>query len=247
MLSYHWQPKVKYVGHDFNVTPTTILTASYRDPRTSQIATLSVDPRQPRNDRAIVKKLHALLSWACKNNVVLLYQNGDRFDLPKMESRFIYYGLEPLGRMLTIDTLREARKFGFDYCRLDYLDKHLGGPGKVAHETGMWMAVVQGKTLAERKAALTRMIEYNEGDIDALERVYARLRGYMKTHPNANLWTGREANCPTCGSPSVSIGRPVFTPTRAYRRRQCSNKLCRRQFRDKRSLEDFRVAVTNQL
>jgi uncharacterized protein YprB with RNaseH-like and TPR domain len=248
MLSFHWQAKTEYVGHEMNVHPTSILCVSYRDPRHNKLVTLAVNPDRPRDDKDLCGRLHRLLSYCGEENVVLLYQNGDRFDLPKIEARFIFYGLPPLPKMLTIDTLREARKFGFDYNRLDFLDKHLNGVGKVeTRGWPMWRDIVLSDSpVKKRREALKEMQHYCEGDILALERVYNRLRPYMKVHPNANLWQGTRASCPTCGSAKViKRRRPIFTPTRAYRELSC--KKCGRFFREVKSLEDYRPKVTNRL
>ena len=250
MLSFHWQAKTEYVGHEMNIQSTTIICASYRDPRNKRIVTISIDPRKPRDDKAICGKLNRLLQWCANENVVLLYQNGDRFDMPKMEARFIYHGLAPLPRMLSVDTLKEARKFGFDYKRLDFLDKHLNGIGKVeTRGWPMWRDIVDpASPVGKRKKALKEMITYCEGDILALERVYEKLKGYMKVHPNANLWKSGVKCCPTCKSRKFTRrSNPQFTPTRAYVRYTCDNKACGRWFRETKSMEEYRMEVTNRL
>jgi len=250
MLSFHWQAKTEYVGHEMNIQPTTILCVSYRDPKDKKLKTIAVDPRRVKDDKPLCKRLNTLLHWCARENIVLLAQNGDRFDMPKIEARFIVHRLPPLPKMLTIDTLKESRKFGFDYHRLDYKDNLLHGKGKVkTRGWDMWKDIVHPDSpFNTRKKALAEMIHYCEGDILALEREYNTTRGYMKVHPNANLWKPTLKCCPTCQAtfPNIMYRQgPVFTPTRAYRRMSC--KVCGRNFRETKSLEDYRVEVTNRL
>jgi len=248
MESYHWQPKTDYIGHTMNKQCTTIICVSYRDPRNKRLVTISIDPRQPRNDKALCGKLSKLLLWCAEENVILLHQNGDRFDIPKIESRFIYYRLPPLPRMVSIDMYRESKKFGHDYQGLDYKDKHFNGVGKVEHRGfAMWREIIDTSfPLKVRKKSLADMIHYCEGDIVALERDYETHKPYIKIHPNVNLWKGTTHCCPTCGSPKIIYrGKPAFTPTRAYRRMSC--KKCLRWFRETKSMKEYKQEVTNRL
>jgi len=134
MQSYHWQAKTTYIPHPMNTQETTILCASYQDPVDGKIKTLSVNPKRIRHDKSLCKELHRLLTWCADENIIVLYQNGDRFDLPKIKGRCVMNGIrKPIPELHTVDTLKGARTLGYDYNRLDYLDQklHPGIGGKV--------------------------------------------------------------------------------------------------------------------
>lgn len=247
MRSYHWKPKTRYIPHNMNEEPTTILMAAWRKPG-KKIEHISVHDfhkrltyTSVRDDKGVVKKLHDLLMWCAEENVILVYQNGDRFDLPKINSRVIYHRLKPLpiDQFVTVDTLTNARKMGFDYNRLDFLDRHLHGYDKGKVDTRgweMWRDVVEYRAKHDdRLKALNEMIVYNEGDIIALERVFETLRPHMLQFPNMNHWTGTVDNCPRCGSGQIIYrSKPKIGKTsRSVPHRRASCKQCGHWFFDK--------------
>jgi len=134
---------------------------------------------------------------------ILIHHNGNAFDLKKFNSRLIYHGFDPIPPMLCIDTLKEVRKIAkFSSNRLDYLGTHLGLGAKL--ETGghgLWDAVMEGDP-----KALKLMVKYCIQDIILLEKIYYKLRGYMKHHPNviSNKKPSPKGlhgiQCPKCGS-----------------------------------------------
>lgn len=145
------------------------------------------------NDREVCEILREVVAEAD----IVVHHNGDSFDIKKLNSRLIFHGLTPLPPKATVDTKKEAKKIAyFTSNRLDYLDKHLGGPGKIHTEPDLWMDVLRGDM-----DALDSMVEYNKGDILALERVYLKLRNYLPTHPHVGVMKGedRKTSCPKCG------------------------------------------------
>src|SRR4029078_8668904 len=79
-------------------------------------------PREAKNqnDKRIVKNLWKLLNEAD----VVIAHNGDRFDLPKINARFLIHQIKPPSHYETIDTLKTARrKFGLTSNKLDYITK----------------------------------------------------------------------------------------------------------------------------
>lgn len=244
MEAYAWQPKVEYIGHEMVEQCTTVICASFRHPKTKQIQTLAVSPKSVktvRNDREVCNNIHRLLTYCGENNVVIVSQNGDRFDLPKLRARFIFYRFKPLPPLITVDTLKQARAIGgFDYKRLDFLDKFLHGQGKVeTRGWPMWRDIVSThSTESKRRKALKEMIGYCEGDILALERVYETLKPYMKNHPNVNLWKRTYDHCPSCGENGLRYAtKPHFNKTRVYRRMSC--KYCGKWCKEYMSLKDW--------
>jgi len=160
------------------------------------------------NDRAIVERLWELLNEAD----IIVAHNGDGFDLPKINTRFISLGLQPPKPYQTIDTLKIARaKFKFDSNKLDELGRYLKLGRKLPH-TGfhLWRGCMAGD-----KRAWATMKRYNAKDVALLEKVYYRMRPWHGTHPSV---TAGEAGCPKCSSSKAS--KRGFTYTIARRRKQ---------------------------
>ncbi|NBO22291.1 hypothetical protein EBU94_02970 [bacterium] len=61
------------------------------------------------NDKELLKPLWKLLDEAD----IVIAQNGDRFDIPKLYARFIENKMKCQSEFQTIDTLKIGRKFGF--------------------------------------------------------------------------------------------------------------------------------------
>ncbi len=137
---------------------------------------------------AVLDEVWKLLDEA----LVVVAHNGDKFDLRKLNARFIRAGFGPPSPYLTIDTLKVAKgSFAFTYNRLDYLGRYLGLGGKLEHEgLDLWLNCVEGDAKAWRT-----MKRYNKQDVELLRKVYRILRPWVKHHPVLH----REG-CPTCGS-----------------------------------------------
>lgn len=147
----------------------------------------------------MLRKAHALLSEA---DAVVTY-NGDKFDLPKLVGEFVLEGLPPIPPLTSIDVLKQVRKFGFLMNRLAFIGPLLKVGDKVKHEGfDLWAKVMKGDEKARKK-----MEKYNIQDVNLLEKLYLKIRPYIKNHPHL----GKEARqCGACGSNKVQ--------SRGYRR-----------------------------
>jgi DNA polymerase III epsilon subunit-like protein len=179
----------KSIVQDWN-----IICISWKVLGKKKVHTLSLDFNKSRsNDYDLCKDMRDILVTAD----ALVHHNGNAFDLKKFNARLIYHSIDPLPPIICIDTLKEARKIAkFSSNRLDYLGTHLGLGAKL--ETGgqgLWDGVRDGDP-----KALQLMISYCEQDVLLLERIYLKLRGYMKSHPNLTLHTQDNITCPKCGS-----------------------------------------------
>jgi hypothetical protein len=176
-----------------------------------QFPTYNTDKK---NDCALVKRL-----WEIFNEAeIIIAHNGDKFDIRKTMAKFIEHGLTPPAPYKTVDTLKVARKyFKFDSNRLDYLGEYLGIGRKI--KTGgfdLWDGCMNGD-----KKAWKLMEKYNMVDVDLLEKVYYRLRPYIKNHPNLNLLQETLYNCPICGSKNTQKRGFSYSRTHKYQRFQC--------------------------
>lgn len=150
------------------------------------------------NDVRIVESLWHLLDEAD----IVIAHNGDSFDVPNMNTRFIVHGLPPTSPYQTIDTKLVAKKqFGFTHNSLNALAKVLGLEPKMDTDFDLWKRCVAGDD-----KALNYMEEYNKGDVELLEEVYLKLRPWIRPHPNLGIFIESSTPvCPNCGSADIKI------------------------------------------
>jgi uncharacterized Zn-finger protein len=167
------------------------------------------------DDSRLVKSLWNLLNEAD----IVIAHNGDSFDIPNMNTRFIVHQLPPTSPYQTIDTMLVAKKqFGFTHNSLNALAKVLGLTPKMDTDFELWKNCVAGDD-----KALAYMQEYNKGDVETLEEVYMKLRPWIKAHPNLGLFVeSTEPVCPNCGSSHITwTDKFYYTSTGKYQTFQC--------------------------
>lgn len=165
------------------------------------------------DDSKLVKELWNLLDKA----EIVCCQNGDAFDIKKINARFAYYNLPPPSPYRTIDTLKIARKyFAFSSNKLDHLGASLGLGRKLEHEGfPLWRRCMIGD-----KKAWNKMKAYNKQDVLLLEKVYFRFLPWIKNHPNLDTYS-ESTVCPKCGSKDLVKRGYQFNQTTKYARIQC--------------------------
>ena len=164
-----------------------------------------------------VKSLHALMEEA---DAVCTY-NGNNFDEPVMNAAFLKLGLAPPAPSKSIDLYQVVRKeFRLLSNRMDYVAEFLGEQGKL--ETGgfsLWRDVV---LFGDPKARVT-MEKYNKRDIKVLEKLYKRIRPWIKNHPSLGHFGGDAHSCPTCGSKKLQRRGTHKTKVSTFQRFQCQS------------------------
>lgn len=179
---------------------------------------LTPDEVKEENDKRISERLWKFLDEAD----IIIAHNGDRFDMPKIRSRFLMNGLFPPSSYKQIDTLKVARQeFGFASNKLDGLAKLLGHEAKHTTTFELWADCMKGNI-----DALNFMEKYNIQDIYVLENVYLSVRPYIKGHPNLDLYTDSdESHCPSCGKNTLRIVTDKFFYTQSvrYQVHRCSS------------------------
>ena len=144
------------------------------------------------DDKRIVGNLWEVLDEAD----IIIAHNGDAFDIPKINTRFVLHGFDPPSPYRTIDTLTIARqRFGFTSNRLDFLAKFFGYEGKAPTKFELWENCMIGD-----EDALYYMDFYCKQDIITLEQVFMKLRPFAKGLPNLDLYQDNATSvCPVCG------------------------------------------------
>ncbi len=175
-----------------------------------------------RNDSRILKNIYKLLEQAD----VIVSQNGIRFDIPKLNARFIANNMPPLDvdklRRMHIDTKKIAKKhFAFTSNSLEYLCQVL----KVKHKKlthrkypgfELWK-----ECLAKNKSAWEEMRAYNIRDVIALEEVYKKLAPWGTGVNLGVFYEDSKHRCPECGSHHTTKHGFKFTNKRKVARYSC--------------------------
>lgn len=134
---------------------------------------------------------------------ILIGHNLAHFDLKHITAKLIEHDLPPLQKLNVIDTLAEVKKVAkFSSNRLDFLCGKLLNEHKLDTDMELWDACMAGD-----ESALERMARYCRHDVEITERLYVRLRPYMKNHPN--IAETDSANCPRCNSEIATV-RKVY-------------------------------------
>lgn len=175
-----------------------------------------------RTDDSIIQGLWNLMEEAD----IIIAHNGMKFDVKKMNARFILNGLNPPTPYRLIDTLSVMRRtFGFSDNSMDGINEQLGLMTKMEHEgMGMWKKCVNGSR-QEAAQALNQMLSYNKVDVLALEDLYLHLRPWIKSHPNVNLYmdlaSADSVHCTNCGSQELEWKGKYYTPAGRYSSFRC--------------------------
>jgi len=172
------------------------------------------------NDYHVVKAIWELFNRAD----IIIAHNGDEFDIPFINSRFIFHGMGVPSPYRTVDTLKIARKyFRFPSNKLDDLGEYLKLGRKVETEGfALWTGCLSGNF-----ESWTKMCEYNIGDVDLLEKIYLKLRAWDKSHPSISvLDNAAEERCTICGSTNLTEGdssQNTYTNLSSFTSMLCNN------------------------
>ena len=160
-----------------------------------------------RTDRSILGGIWKLMNEAD----IVVWQNGERFDSKKLNSKFIENKFPPPTKFLSVDTLKTAKEvFGFTYNRLDELGQKLGIGKKIDMTFVDWKNCLTNNQPADD--ALEYMLTYCKRDISPLlEDVYLAMLPYIKSHPNLNLYTNHDKDvCPKCESTDLKWNEKFY-------------------------------------
>jgi DNA polymerase elongation subunit (family B) len=189
------------------------------------------------DDERIAKSLWKLMDEAD----IVIAHNGDYFDLPKINSRFILNELPPPSPYRTIDTLKVAqRTFGFSSNKLDALAQYFGIDVKMDTGMSLWVRCMKGE-----EDALKYMEEYNKKDVVILEEVYLKLRPWIKGHPNMGIYMEEDKTlCSACAGSNIYVipDKFYFTQTTKYPVYRCMD--CSALTRGRKTVLDKEVVKT---
>jgi DNA polymerase III epsilon subunit-like protein len=181
------------------------------------------DARDPENDKKICKELWHMIDEAD----FIITHNGKRFDIKKLNSRFLFHGIHPPSSFRNIDTLEIFKRwFGETSNKLEFLtEKYNTKYKKLKHNEfpgfDLWKECLRGNLKAWEV-----MEKYNKHDVLALEELYLKVQPWDTT--NFFLHSG-VVEC-KCGSKDFKKNGWHYALTRYYQRYKC--KECGYEWRD---------------
>ena len=180
----------------------------------------------PGKPMSLLEPIHRLLDEAH----AVIHYNGCSFDIPTLNKEFITHGMKPPAPYKQIDLLQTMRsEFRFPSNKLDHIVKTLGLGEKIRHAgPQLWIDCMAGKPQAWRD-----MEKYNRHDVVLLERLYEKLKPWIKRHPNVAAFE-EDLVCPTCGSGKFQRRGTQVAQTLKYVRYQCQS--CSGWFRGNKSV-----------
>jgi len=167
--------------------------------------------------KGMLKQIHSMLDEAD----AVVHYNGSSFDIPTLNKEFLTHDMTPPAPYKQIDLLSVVRdRFRFPINKLDYVVQQLGLGQKVRHPGfQMWVDCMAGD-----EAAWAKMAKYNQGDVVILERLYDKLKPWVRNHPNVGVYDPSDLEkCPHCGSKHLQRRGVAVTRDNSYQRYQCTD------------------------
>lgn len=218
MVAYVWKLWDNNITPDFVLNDWFVLTWAAKWLHDDEIISRRLTARDVKdeNDRRIIEDLWSLID----NSDIVIAHNGDRFDIPKINSRFVQHGLKPPRAYQRIDTLKVLKKkFGFSSNKLTYVNEILGLDVKI--DTGgfdLWKRCMKGD-----ESALIEMETYNRNDVKILEELYLKIRPWIPSHPNVGIYINSDATmCPACGSEDITKSGAYYTTVSEFDTYRCN-------------------------
>jgi DNA polymerase elongation subunit (family B) len=224
MIVYVWSLKDQYVGVKQLKTDWYVIACGakwFGEPASKVMYWDQRKAAKPEDDKAILKNIWKLLNEAD----VVITQNGEKFDGPKLNARFILQGMKPPKPYKHIDTYRLVRRVAaFTSNGLEYLtDKLCTKYKKLTHKKypglSLWKACMAG----DRKA-WAEMKLYNTHDVLSTEELYLKIRAWAP-ETMATPYAAEKVSilCKTCGDKNMQKRGVAVKNKFKYQRWQCQS------------------------
>jgi len=218
LLTWVWSLRQKYINPSNIEQDWFVICWSAKWLFEDEVMNATVTPKEARkqDDKRIVKELWDLLDEAD----IVIAHNGNKFDIKKMNGRFIKYDLNLPSPYQSIDTYLAARKrLNLSSLKLDFIAEYLGLPRKSSTSFQLWL-----DSMAGDQEALDDMTKYCDQDVRVLEDVYLKLRPFIQPHPNLGLFIESDAKvCPSCASTNLKREGQYATTVNLYDAYRCDD------------------------
>lgn len=184
------------------------------------------------DDSKILKGIWKLLDEAD----VIITQNGKKFDVKKLNARFIINNMKCPSGFKHIDTKQIASKhFAFTSNKLEYMAQKLGLKQQKSKHKKFSGFELWRQCLLNNQEAWKEMEHYNKQDVYTLEELYLKLRGWDNGGVDFNVYVEGDGNgCGVCGNLNIQKKGFTYTKVGKYQRYICTN--CGSQHRGRKNL-----------
>lgn len=213
-LAFVWRIFKENVGLDQIVDTGYVLCWSAKWLGEKGVEFCRIDKNSPKRG---LQRIHALLDEAD----VVVHYNGKSFDIPTLQREFLIYGMTPPAPYKQVDLMLVVKdQFRFVSNKMAHVLQKTKIGDKVKHEGfTLWVKCMNGEAAAWRI-----MKKYNIADVVELEKLYVKLRPWIRNHPTYGIMDGGKAHvCPTCGSGNVHRRGMARTQVSVYPRYQCND------------------------
>lgn len=207
MLVFVWALKDQYITVDQVYKDWHLMAWSakwYNEPASKIIYYDQRNAADIANDKGILKPLWNMLDEA----EVVITQNGEKFDAPKINARFILNGMKPPSPYKHLDTFRLLKTVAkFTSHSLDYLTDKLNVKYKKLSHKDFPGRSLWTQCLAGNKKAWDCMKEYNIHDVLSTEELYNNVKAWAP--PSMTKLFNMDQSmlmCRICGSPAARRG-----------------------------------------
>ncbi|MCI0529408.1 MAG: ribonuclease H-like domain-containing protein [Nitrospira sp.] len=173
-------------------------------------------PNRTTAHKKMIRTIHGLLHEAD----AIVHYNGNRFDIPTLNTEFLSYGMEPPPPNAQIDLLVTVKKrFRLPSNKMDFVARIMGIERKLHHRgPDLWMDCMDGD-----QPAWFEMEAYNRQDVIVLEQMYYKLLPWITNHPHVGIRKGVANSCPNCGSTNLKPRGTAYTKLTQYHRFRCGD------------------------
>jgi hypothetical protein len=170
----------------------------------------------------MTREIYKLMSEAD----AIVHYNGNKFDIPTLNKDFLLMGLPPPPPSKQIDLLRVVKqRFRFPSNKLAHVAERLGLGGKLSHSGHeLWLRCMAKDAAGQYSDvdAWKTMLAYNVQDVRLLEKLFHKLRPWIKNMPNYGLERENSLCCPKCGSDTYQSRGFYSSSTCYYKKFQCT-------------------------
>jgi len=111
---------------------------------------------------------------------IVIGHNSDKFDIRKLNTRFLLHDYGVPRKYRQLDTLKISRKyFSFESNKLDFINARIGNLPKHEMELSDWINIC----LNGDQRTLDKMARYNIGDVREGKKAYLKMKDWVVPFP----------------------------------------------------------------
>ena len=230
--SYHWGLWQQNIGLNMMCNEWYILSWAAKWMGVDEV--MYEDKRDSWNDEDDLRLLKGIWKLLDEADIVVT-QNGKKFDVKKLNARFVLAGMQPPSSYKHIDTLIIAKRhFAFTSNKLEWMTKALCKKFKKLDHGKFSGFSLWSECLKGNPEAWDEMEEYNRYDVLSLEELVHILAPWSNQMPQLDMYYNDHDNHCFCGSTDFSPNGFAYTGVSKFVRLKCDK--CGAEKRDRTNL-----------